>query len=93
MVDTSKSMLIGHALGGYFTSYTILHHSLGKSNSFSSYVAASPSIHFNKYYLLSRLQKISSQKKRQKKISYLLHTEEKKMLKAKTTPVLLTLAI
>ena len=60
---------MGHSLGGYFTSYTFLQDLLGKSNSFSSYIAASPSIHYNKYYLLSQLKAISSQKNRQKKIS------------------------
>src|SRR5215218_6856134 len=67
--DTSKRILMGHSLGGYFTSYTFLQDLLGKSNSFSSYIAASPSIHYNKYYLLSQLKAISSQKNRQKKIS------------------------
>lgn len=58
--DTSKRVLMGHSLGGYFTSYTFLQDLLGKSKSFSSYIAASPSIHYNKYYLLSQLKGISS---------------------------------
>ncbi len=67
--DTSKRVLMGHSLGGYFTVYTILQDLLGKSNSFNSYIAASPSIHYNKYYLLSQLKEIATQKNRRKKIN------------------------
>lgn len=67
--DTSKRVLMGHSLGGYFTTYTILQDLLGKSNSFNSYVAASPSIHYNKYYLLNQLKEIAAQKNRHKKIN------------------------
>jgi uncharacterized protein len=67
--DTSKRVLMGHSLGGYFTAYTILQDLLGKSNSFNSYIAASPSIHYNKYYLLNQLKEIATQKNRHKKIN------------------------
>jgi len=67
--DTSKRELMGHSLGGYFTVYTILQDLLGKSNSFNSYIAASPSIHYNKYYILSQLKEITTQKNRHKKIN------------------------
>lgn len=67
--DTSKRVLMGHSLGGYFTVYTILQDLLGKSNSFNSYIAASPSIHYNKYYILSQLKEITTQKNRHKKIN------------------------
>ncbi len=67
--DTSKRVLMGHSLGGYFTTYTILQDLLGKSNSFNSYIAASPSIHYNKYYLLNQLKEIAAQKNRHKKIN------------------------
>lgn len=67
--DTSKRVLMGHSLGGYFTIYTILQDLLGKSNSFNSYIAASPSIHYNKYYLLRQLKEIVTQKNRHKKIN------------------------
>lgn len=67
--DTSKRVLMGHSLGGYFTVYTILQDLLGKSNSFNSYIAASPSIHYNNYYLLSQLKEIVTQKYRHKKIN------------------------
>lgn len=67
--DTLKRVLIGHSLGGYFTVYVLLQDLLGKSNSFNSYIAASPSIHYNKYYLLSQLKEIATQKNRHKKIN------------------------
>jgi predicted alpha/beta superfamily hydrolase len=67
-VDTSKRILMGHSLGAYFIVYTLLQDLMGKSNSFSSYIAASPSIHYNKYYLLSHLKEIATQKDRRKKV-------------------------
>src|SRR5688572_3446186 len=54
--DTSKSTLMGHSLGGYFTSYALLQNLLGKSKSLSNYIAASPSLHYNHYYLLNGLE-------------------------------------
>ncbi len=67
--DTLKRVLMGHSLGGYFTVYTLLQDLLGRSNSFSSYIAASPSIHYNKYYFLNQLKEIATQKNRHKKIN------------------------
>jgi len=67
-IDTSKRVLMGHSLGGYFTAYTILQDLLGKSTCFNSYIAASPSLHYNKYYLLSQLNETAGQKNRRKKI-------------------------
>lgn len=66
--DTSKRVLMGHSLGAYFAVYTLLQDLLGKSTSFSSYIAASPSIHYNHYYLLSQLQRVPSVKNRHKKL-------------------------
>jgi predicted alpha/beta superfamily hydrolase len=66
--DTSQRVLMGHSLGGYFIGYTLLQDLMGKCNSFSSYIAASPSIHYNKYYLLNRFKEIATQKDRRKKI-------------------------
>ena len=67
--DTSKRVLMGHSLGGYFTVYTLLQDLLGKSNSFNSYIAASPTIHYNKYYFLNQVKDIPTQKSRHKKIN------------------------
>ncbi|MBL0200315.1 MAG: alpha/beta hydrolase [Chitinophagaceae bacterium] len=65
--DTSKRVLAGHSLGGYFSAYALLQDLSGKNNNFSGYIAASPSIHYNKYYLLNQFketpQKIGQNKK------------------------------
>ncbi|MBA2563018.1 MAG: alpha/beta hydrolase [Chitinophagaceae bacterium] len=66
--DTLKRILMGHSLGGYFTVYALLQDLLGKSDNFSSYISASPSIHYNKYYLLNQLKETAPQKNRGKKI-------------------------
>lgn len=55
-VDTSKRVLMGHSLGGYFTAYACLQYLTGKAHGFNSYIAASPSIHYNKYWLLNQLK-------------------------------------
>ena len=59
---------MGHSLGGYFTAYAFLQYLKGKENSFNSYIAASPSIHYNKYWLLNQLNEIPSLKSNHKKI-------------------------
>jgi predicted alpha/beta superfamily hydrolase len=66
--DTAKRVLMGHSLSGYFTVYTLLQDLSNKSSRFSSYIAASPSIHYNKYYLLNRFKALTSQHGRSKMI-------------------------
>ncbi len=66
--NTSKRILMGHSLGGYFTVYALLQDLLGKNDSLNSYISASPSIHYNKYYLLSQLKETPLRKNRVKKI-------------------------
>jgi predicted alpha/beta superfamily hydrolase len=65
--DTLKRVLAGHSLGGYFVTYALLQDLSGKKNNFSGYIAASPSLHYNKYYLLNQFeetpQKIGQSKK------------------------------
>lgn len=60
--DTSKRVLMGHSLGGYFTMYALLQNLSGNSNKFNGYIAASPSIHYNNYYLLNQLKGTAPQK-------------------------------
>jgi len=60
---------MGHSLGGYFAAYAFLQYLMGKRNGFNSYIAASPSIHFNKYWLLDQLKAVPSSKSSQKKIN------------------------
>jgi uncharacterized protein len=66
--DTSKNVLMGHSLGGYFTTYALLQNLSGKSSNFSSYIAASPSLHYNKYYLLNQLKEIAPKKSSREKV-------------------------
>ncbi|WP_177191961.1 alpha/beta hydrolase [Parafilimonas terrae] len=61
--DTAKRTLMGHSLGGYFTSYALLQNLSGKSVSINNYIAASPSLHYNNYYLLDQFKKIDHHKK------------------------------
>lgn len=53
--DTTKRVLMGHSLGGYFTAYTLWQTLAGKNHTFSNFIAASPSVHYNHYYLLDKL--------------------------------------
>ena len=66
--DTSRRILMGHSLGGYFTMYALLQDLLGQSNQLSGYIAASPSMHYNRYYLLNELRKVPAQKEDRRKI-------------------------
>ena len=70
--DTTKRILMGHSLGGYFTTYTLLQNLSSTNNSFSGYIAASPSIHYNKYYLVEKLKELPQQKNRDHKLSIYL---------------------
>jgi predicted alpha/beta superfamily hydrolase len=68
-VDTSKRVLMGHSLGGYFTTYAFLQNLMGKVSDFNSYIAASPSIHYNKYWLLNQLKETPTSKNNHNKIN------------------------
>lgn len=70
--DSSQRTLMGHSLGGYFTMYAMLQQLTGKSNGFSRYIAASPSLHYNHYYLLDQFLKTGTQQVNQDKISIYL---------------------
>ncbi|SEW53024.1 alpha/beta hydrolase [Chitinophaga arvensicola] len=56
--DTTKRTLMGHSLGGFFTAYTLLRSLSGEATGFSGYIAASPSLHYNHYYLLDQLKSL-----------------------------------
>lgn len=66
--DTTKRVLMGHSLGGYFTSYALLQKLRGRQNSFSDFIAASPSLHYNNYYLLNQLKTVSQQESGNNKV-------------------------
>lgn len=65
--DTSRRVLMGHSLGGYFTCYAFLQYLMGHETEFSSYIAASPSIHYNNYWLLNKLKEQKLQKSDRRK--------------------------
>jgi uncharacterized protein len=60
--DTANRILAGHSLGGYFTLYALQQQLEGKHNGFGSYISASPSLHYNNYYLLNQLKAIAPAK-------------------------------
>lgn len=52
-VDSTDVILYGHSLGGYFTLYSFLKRSSAPASKINKFIAASPSLHYNDYYLLS----------------------------------------
>lgn len=50
-----QRVLMGHSLGGYFTLFALQQQMLSKAQLFAGFVAASPSMHYNHYYLLHQL--------------------------------------
>lgn len=66
--DTASRVLYGHSLGGYFCCYALLKSVSESSSSFSRYIAASPSLHYNNYYLLKRYNEAAARTSSHKKI-------------------------
>jgi uncharacterized protein len=60
-VNKYNRILMGHSLGGYFTLYALQQSLLKPSGLFNGYIAASPSTHYNNYYLLHELRKMQRQ--------------------------------
>ncbi|MDY0181545.1 alpha/beta hydrolase-fold protein [Aliarcobacter skirrowii] len=62
-INKQKQTLFGHSFGGLFTVYVFLNH----SEDFQNFIAASPSIWWNDYYILKKLKesklKLNSYKK------------------------------
>jgi predicted alpha/beta superfamily hydrolase len=56
--DKNNRVLMGHSLGGYFTLYALQQQLAAKDSLFSGYIAASPSTHYNHYYLLKEFEKL-----------------------------------
>ncbi|MGN7786861.1 alpha/beta hydrolase [Niabella sp. 22666] len=54
--DTLQQTLMGHSLGGYFTCYALQQRLAGKQHRFRNYIAASPSLHYNHYFLPNELK-------------------------------------
>jgi uncharacterized protein len=58
--ETSNRTLVGHSLGGYFSLYAMQQEMMDKKRTFRNFVAASPSLHYNHYYLLDEMAKLTS---------------------------------
>lgn len=48
---TKDRSLLGHSFGGYFALYTLLNQAKNKTREFQNFVAASPPVWYNNYYL------------------------------------------
>ncbi|SKA36878.1 hypothetical protein SAMN04488128_104184 [Chitinophaga eiseniae] len=57
-IDKDKRILMGHSLGGYFTLYALQQQLFSGKNLFQGFIAASPSIHYNHYYILREFEKV-----------------------------------
>ncbi|MBS1935413.1 MAG: alpha/beta hydrolase [Bacteroidetes bacterium] len=66
--DSSKRVIMGHSLAGYFALYTLMQDLSGKTNMFNGYIAASPSVHYNHYYFLDQLKQLPPAAPRTSKI-------------------------
>ena len=53
--NKSDNLLAGHSLGGYFVLFALTEDDLHGGHSFNGYIAASPSIHYNDYFLFRRI--------------------------------------
>ncbi|MBP7477017.1 MAG: alpha/beta hydrolase [Chitinophagales bacterium] len=56
--DAGTRILAGHSLGGYFTLFALHQNLEAGKNTFSHYIAASPSLHYNHYYITEQFGKI-----------------------------------
>ncbi len=63
-----KRVLAGHSLGGYFSAYALLQDLSRKHDNFYGYIAASPSLHYNNYYLLNQFKETPQKTPSGKKI-------------------------
>lgn len=61
--DKHNRVLMGHSLGGYFALYSLYKELEAQQSLFSGYIAASPSSHYNHYYIINALEKISGRNK------------------------------
>lgn len=52
-VDTGQRILMGHSLGGYFTTFAMYENLTAGNDVFSGYIAASPTVFYNNNYLIN----------------------------------------
>lgn len=61
--DRNNRILMGHSLGGYFALYSLSQQLTSGHHVFAGYIAASPSTHYNNYYILNILKNTAANKK------------------------------
>jgi predicted alpha/beta superfamily hydrolase len=55
-IDTSGRTLFGHSLGGYFVTYALSQTLERGKGAFQNFIAASPSLEYNGYYIIHKIQ-------------------------------------
>jgi predicted alpha/beta superfamily hydrolase len=83
--DTSNRILAGHSLGGYFAMYTLLQQLKGNNSVFRGFIAASPSLHYNKNYLLKQFDSVGKVTGPERKLYLSFGALENPELKTNTT--------
>ena len=83
--DTSKRILAGHSLGGYFTMYDLLEEVKGNQGVFRGFIAASPSLHYNQNYLIKQYDSVPKIGGRERKLYIAFGELENPELKSSTT--------
>jgi uncharacterized protein len=83
--DTSKRILVGHSLGGYFAMYALLEEIKGNQGVFRGFIAASPSLHYNRNYLIKKYDSIGQHTSRERKLYVAYGELENPELKSGTT--------
>ena len=83
--DTSKRILAGHSLGGYFAMYALLEEIKGNQGVFRGFIAASPSLHYNRNYLIKQYDSIGKIGVRERKLYVAYGELENPELESSTT--------
>jgi len=83
--DTTKKILAGHSLGGYFAMYALLEEIKGNQDVFRGFIAASPSLHYNQNYLIKQYDSVGQHTSRERKLYVAYGELENPELKSSTT--------
>lgn len=59
-VDSTRRILMGHSLGGYFTLFALHTDLVNNHRLFKNYIAASPSVEYRNQYLLKQFRELKS---------------------------------
>jgi predicted alpha/beta superfamily hydrolase len=65
--DTSNRIIMGHSLGGYFVLYSLLKDMQGDA-SFDHYVAASPSLWYNNFYIAEQFKNLKGLETKKRRV-------------------------